>query len=78
MSRFLLSAFIIILSAGPSLAQNLSSEPAMADDLRQSGKIYVVVGVISIIFIGILVYVISMDSRLNRLEKQLKDKEDKK
>ena len=47
----------------------------MADVLRQSGKIYVVVGVLSIIFLGIVVYLVSIDRKLGKLEKELKAKQ---
>ena len=46
----------------------------MADAMRQSGKIYVVVGVLAIIFLGIVVYLVSIDRKLSKLEKELKDK----
>lgn len=44
----------------------------MADELRQSGKIYVVVGTIALIFIGILVYLVLIDRRLSKIEKDQK------
>ncbi len=44
----------------------------MADALRQSGKIYVVVGTIALIFIGILVYLVLIDRRLSKIEKDQK------
>jgi CcmD family protein len=43
----------------------------MADRMRADGKIYVVVGIITIIFIGITVYVINTDRRISKLEKNL-------
>jgi CcmD family protein len=51
------------------LAQN-SNGVEMADALRSSGKIYVVVSVISVVFIGIAIYLFSIDSRLKKIEKQ--------
>lgn len=77
MKKFLLLFGFLITLAGQLMAQTVES-PDMADPMRQSGKIYVVVGVIAIIFIGIIVYIIAVDSRLSRLEKLLRDKEDKK
>jgi uncharacterized membrane protein len=44
------------------------TEVEMADSLRQNGKIYVVVGVLLIIFIGITVYLITIDRRLRKQE----------
>ncbi len=45
----------------------------MADVMRSSGKIYVVVGVLSFVFIGISIYLFTLDRRISSLEKQLKD-----
>jgi CcmD family protein len=54
----------------PQDYQNTSVE--MADHMRAEGKIYVLVGIIGIVFAGILVYVISTDRKVSRLEKMLK------
>jgi CcmD family protein len=71
----ILTLLAFIFSAVTLAAAQEIQTPEMADPLRQSGKIYVVVGVIAIIFIGIVVYIIAIDSRISRLEKTLKDKE---
>lgn len=44
----------------------------MADLMHENGKIYVVVGVIAIIFVGLVVYLISIDRRLTKMEKEEK------
>jgi CcmD family protein len=62
-------AFSILFSFAAS-AQN---EVAMADEMRENGKIYVVVAVLAIIFVGIVVYLISIDRKTNALQKQLED-----
>lgn len=43
----------------------------MADQMRADGKIYVLVGIIVIIFVGITVYVVNTDRRISKLEKNL-------
>lgn len=43
---------------------------AMADGLRSNGKIYVVVAVILTIFIGIIVYLVRLDRKITKMEKQ--------
>ncbi|MFC3879543.1 CcmD family protein [Algoriphagus namhaensis] len=43
----------------------------MADVMRSNGKIYVLVGIILIIFSGITVYLISTDRKISKLEKEL-------
>lgn len=47
----------------------------MADMMRSSGKIYVVVGVLLVIFLGIATYILMLDRRISKLEKDLKSKE---
>ena len=42
--------------------------PEMADALRANGKIYVVVLVICTIFAGIILFLISLDKKIKKLE----------
>lgn len=56
--------FLLAFPAGLS-AQDIE----MADALRQSGKIYVVVAVIAVIFIGLAIYLFSLDKKISKLEK---------
>jgi CcmD family protein len=44
----------------------------MADEMRSNGKIYVVVAVLTTIFIGIILYLIRLDRKLTKLEKENK------
>jgi len=67
MKRLLNSLLLMIL---PFIAS--AQEVEMAELLRSSGKIYVVVGVIAIIFIGLVVYLITIDRRLTKMEKNEK------
>ena len=46
-----------------------NSEVEMADVMRSEGKIYVLVGIIVLIFIGLFAYLIQTDRRLAKLEK---------
>lgn len=43
----------------------------MADTMRADGKIFVLVGIIAIVFAGITVYLISTDRKISKLEKNL-------
>jgi hypothetical protein len=43
----------------------------MADRMRADGKIYVVVGIIAILFAGITVYLINTDRKISKLEKNI-------
>lgn len=51
-----------------------STDVEMADALRSSGKIYIVVICIVIILIGLLSYLFLIDKRLKMLEKKSNDK----
>lgn len=44
----------------------------MADEMRSNGKIYVVVGVIFLIFVGISYYLFRIDKKVSKLEKEIK------
>ena len=61
----------LLLLAGVALAQTSAAEPEMADALRQSGKIYVVVLVLVIIVTGLLVYLVRLDGKVGRLEREV-------
>ena len=41
----------------------------MADLMRSEGKIYVVVGVLIMILIGFILYLISVDRKISKIEK---------
>lgn len=62
-------AFLSLLLI-PALMQ-AQSDIAMADTMRQEGKIYVVVAVLAVIFTGIVVFLISLERRIARMEKQI-------
>ena len=40
----------------------------MADAMRSSGRIYVVIATIAIVFVSLAIYLFSMDRRLKKLE----------
>ena len=61
--------FALIIMSMASFAQD-DQAVEMANGLYQSGKIYVVVTVLSVIFIGIVVYLISLDKKISKLEKE--------
>ena len=45
------------------------------DFLRSTGKIYSVVAVILVIFIGIVIFLFRLDNKLTKLEKQIKNEQ---
>jgi len=70
MNKFILFLSSLLISAA-AFAQE-ASPVEMADTMRSSGKIYVVVTVLLIIFVGIVIYLSRLDSKLSKLEKELK------
>jgi CcmD family protein len=48
----------------------LQNSVEMADVMRSNGKIYVVIAILLVIFSGIVVYLITIDRKISRLEKQ--------
>jgi hypothetical protein len=63
---FLLISFVII--SLNLFAQNNRIE--MADELRNSGKIYVVVAVMLLLFLSFITYLFTIDKRLKKIEKK--------
>ena len=50
-------------------------EVEMADTLRSEGKIYVVVAIMLVIFVGLIGYLFRMDRKVSRLEKKIYEKD---
>lgn len=68
MSRFLLIVLMSFFSI-------FSASAANSDFMRSIGKIYVVVGVMLLLFLGITLYLILIDRRLTKFENQIKSDE---
>jgi len=68
MIRFWMLAMLLVSNALTSFAQDSSVQ--MADALRQEGKIYVVVACIFVIVGGLVLFLIRVDGKLSRLEKE--------
>lgn len=69
MKTKLILFFCSMLTFLSSTAQTMNAEPAMADTFRSDGKIYVVIAVLSIIFLCIISYLVYLDIKLKKLEK---------
>ena len=67
MKKFLFLMLMLLTNAAVFAQQ--ANDVEMADTLRSSGKIYVVIGTISIVFIGLAIFLFSIDRRLRKLEK---------
>jgi len=67
---------ILLLGLGfPLLAQHAQPDGIeMADVLRSSGKIYVVVAVVVLIMTGLFLYLVGLDRKIGKLEKEINRK----
>jgi hypothetical protein len=68
---FFLLAYGLVLTAPLSLLAQATEyqRKYTAYDMRSNGKIYVVVTVVLIILIGLLLYLIRLDRKITKLEK---------
>jgi CcmD family protein len=69
-NAFLLLLMLLVTTL--QAAAQTADSPEMADALRQSGKIYVVVAVILVVVLGLIGYLISLDRKVSRLEKEIR------
>jgi hypothetical protein len=69
-----LLALVVLLSGISAKAQDMSQNDGieMADAMRANGKIYVVVVCLSLIFLGIITYLVILNNKVNKLEKMKK------
>ncbi len=63
--RFVVTIFFLIFS----LCSFAQQKVEMADTMRSSGKIYVVVAVCLTILIGLFIYLVFLDRKISRFEK---------
>ncbi len=70
MIRYILTVLFSMLFSAIAFAQDVE----MAEGLRSEGKIYIVVGVLLIIFAGIVFYLINIDKKVSKLEKEISNK----
>jgi len=67
-TRVFFSVIVLLISV-LAKAQD-GNEVSMADQMRANGKIYVVVAVVLTIFAGIIIYLVRLDRKMTRLEKE--------
>jgi CcmD family protein len=71
MFKKILIATFFIFNSLLVVAQSNESSIEMATVMRSNGKIYIVVAVVAVIFTGIIVYLINLDSKITAIEKKL-------
>ncbi len=67
LSKILLLSTIFLMPISSSATQQ---QVEMANELRSSGKIYVVVTVLVILLLGFIFYLFSLDRRIKKIEKK--------
>ena len=70
MIRKLFVFTLLLLISFLAKAQDTTAPVSMADTMRSNGKIYVVVAVILTIFAGIIIYLIRLDRKMSKLERE--------
>lgn len=68
--RTILGIVFLLVSA----AAKAQADVQMADGMRSEGKIYVVVGIILIVLTGLVVYLVTLDRKVKKLENLLGDR----
>ena len=69
-NKFLSTVFLLLLS----MATFAQSEVEMADTMRSSGKIYVIVAIILVVLTGLVLYLFLLDRKISRIERELDKK----
>lgn len=64
----IISFLVVLFTSFNVFAQE---EVQMADQMRADGKIWVVVAVIAIVFVGIIAYLVLLDRKISKIEKSL-------
>lgn len=65
-----LYCMLIVVSGHAQDTLQGNGKPEMAVGMRANGKIYVVVAVVVTILLGLILYLISLDKKISRLEKE--------
>lgn len=67
--KYWINFLLVLLTTTSAFAQDPSAVE-MADVMHSNGKIYVVVAVVMIIFLGIVVNMIRLEKKMNKIEKE--------
>jgi CcmD family protein len=69
----IISLLVLLLGISLNLfaQESVNQSVEMADRFRADGKIYVVVAVVLVILIGMFVYLVRLDGKISKVEKEL-------
>ncbi|MCH8905428.1 MAG: CcmD family protein [Bacteroidetes bacterium] len=70
MKRLFYIIILMILSVTTKAQEAEPADITMAEKMRESGLIYVVVMVLVTIFLGIILYLFRLDRKISKLEKK--------
>ena len=62
--------FILVLSTIVVKAQGGTAKTDFGETMRSNGRIYVVIAVILTILIGLILYVVRLDRKMSKMEKE--------
>lgn len=68
--KYFVAFLFFLLSAFFTFAQDSTGTKEVATGLRADGKIYVVVAVVVTILVGLTIYLITLDRKISKIEKQ--------
>jgi hypothetical protein len=60
----------VIITAAAMAQESAGKEVEMADQMRSNGRIYVVIAVMLTILAGLILYVVRLDKKISKREKQ--------
>lgn len=72
LKKIFIILILLVLSSISAFAQQ-SQSVDMADAFRADGKIYVVITVVALILVGIFIYLIALDKKIGKIEKEYKE-----
>jgi predicted transporter len=67
--KFLLPGILLLIPGLIMQAQD-GQQAEMADVMRSNGRIYVVVAVVVLILIGLILYLVRLDKKITKMEKE--------
>ncbi len=71
MRKYIFFFMVTMIFSALNLVYAQDNKPVqMADAMRSNGKIFVVVAVIVILFAGLVLYLVSLDKKITKLERE--------
>jgi hypothetical protein len=67
--RYLASFFLVMMTSLYLQAQDPVSKSGFGETMRSNGRIYVVVAVMVTILIGLVLYLVRLDRKISKVEK---------